>query len=526
MRRVVFTVFTALILLACQIASTATPVISPIETSALMETPLPTTTATQLPTPTVAPTATISPDVLKEQASPICEKAFSASVETGVLTAPFAVMKKTTYADAPTWELFHQLPHLGSLSASDVRTLLCISETRARTGTYTDGSAAYQLSWNVRAVSWPEGKVIAQNSLIGSSPPRVKQFGSGAGEGAIPYKKFAAWIFDQVSHPDFVYFEGAVTSLAISPDDKLAAYGTAIANLIVDNSYQAKIILFNPSDLQTISTLEGHKGMVTALAFSPDGKILASSGYDLSVKLWDVATGKLMRQINTADPANSLMFSPDGTKLATASNRELALIDPLSMQALQSIPDANGQELAFSPDGNTLLVASSMDIKVIDPNAGTITLTIPDPVTLVPTMSVLANGGVEVTYASPDFVEGFALSPNGTQIVTYTNIRSLELVPGAENIRLATWDAKTGEYLSEVEFAGGLIRAMKYSPDGSLLAIGNGDELWIWDTATWQVKEKLTGHIGDIADLVFTADGTKIFSGGGDGTIRVWSLEQ
>ncbi len=193
---------------------------------------------------------------------------------------------------------------LEALAATDVQTLFCISETRTQTGTYTDGSAAYQLFWEVRAVSWPGGKVIGRNSFTGSLPPETKEFASGAAEGLSPYKEFAAWIFNQVDHPDFLYFKDAITSLAISPDGRLAAFGSAVANQIVDKDYQAQIYLFNPSDLQTdlgtsafLDVLEGHQGMVTSLAFSPDGKLLASSGYDLFVKFWDVAAGALLGQV-------------------------------------------------------------------------------------------------------------------------------------------------------------------------------------------------------------------------------------
>jgi WD40 repeat protein len=79
--------------------------------------------------------------------------------------------------------------------------------------------------------------------------------------------------------------------------------------------------------------------MVTSLAFSPDGKILASSGYDLFIKFWDVASGRLLGQISMADTPNFLAFSPDGSKLAVASNLEVSLVDPVSMQIEQSVPE-------------------------------------------------------------------------------------------------------------------------------------------------------------------------------------------
>jgi WD40 repeat protein len=525
MAQVPFLFFLALTIVACQTAPTTLPAIPSTETLPPNEPSVLATTVTRAPTSTLLPTTTVFPEILKEEASPLCEKSFSALFVPGPLNAPFAVMRKMTYADAPAWEFSHQLPHMSNLAADDVQTVFCISESRTQTGTYADGSPAYQLLWDVRAISFPDGRVTGRNSFAGSLPPETKEL--GAGEELFPYREFAAWVFDKVDHPNFLYFKDAFTTIVLSPDGKIGVFGTSIANQIVEKDYQAKIFLFNLSDLEIISALEGHQGTVTSLAFSPDGKILASSGFDLFVKFWDVGTRRLIGQISIADTPNFLMFSPDGRKLAVASNLEVTLIDPFSMKIEQPIQAAGGDRLAFSPDNSYVYVKSSGTIKIIDLNANIVTLTFPDPFTLVPTVEVAADGSIiGVTYETPEAVDGFVISPDGAQIITYTIDRSLDGATSAKNVRLATWDSKTGKYQSEIKFSGDQIQAMEFSPDGTLLAIGNNDQVWLWDTASWQLKEKLTGHIGFIADLTFTADGTKILSAGSDGTIRAWDLEK
>ena len=392
-------------------------------------------------------------------------------------------------------------------------------------------------------MSWPGGKVIGRNSFNGSPPPETKVFASGSAEGSFPYDQFAGWVLNQIEHPDFLYSADAITALAISPDSRLAAFGTALANQIVDRDFQAQVFLFDPSDVQTelgtssyLKVLEGHQGMVTSLAFSPDGKILASSGYDFFIKFWDVETGSLLGQVSTAeDTPNFLVFSPDGGRLAVATNLQIILIDTASMQVERSIPEASGDDLTFSPDGSLLYVRSSSSIKIVDPDAGRITLTFPDPVTLVPTIAFGADGNVEsVTYEIPDSVDGFALSPDGSRIFSYTIDRSAETDLGEENVRLATWDAITGKYLSEISFladselftSSDLVQTIKISPDGAWLASGYGSAIWLWDTTTWQVIKEFRGHISSTEDILFTPDGTRLLSAAQDNTIRVWSLEE
>jgi WD40 repeat protein len=201
------------------------------------------------------------------------------------------------------------------------------------------------------------------------------------------------------------------------------------------------------------------------------------------------------------------------------------LVNPLSMQIEQSIPVSGGDHLVFSPDGNLIYLSTPFAITVIDSEAGATILEFPDPSALVPTLTVAEDGSIlGVTYETPNIVNDFVLSPDGLQIITYTVDPSA--VGGAGNVRLAAWDAKTGKYLSETKFAGDRIETMKLASDGRLLAIGNGNEVWLFDTTSWQIARKFSGHTDLIQDLEFGPDGKRILSASLDGTIRVWSLEE
>jgi WD40 repeat protein len=527
-------------LVACQSMLAASTAISPPAPPS--QTPAPTETATPFVTSTARPTPTASPAELRRRGGPICEHAFSVAVENGTLIPPFGILKKETYAQSPSWEPEQPLPHLGSLSASEVQTLFCISETRSQTGTYSDGSAAYQLLWEVRVVSWPGGKVIQSHTFIGPPPKTGSPAAVSAAE-ASPYDQFAGWVFHQVRHPDFLYTEDAITALAIAPDGNVVAFGTSLAHEIVDRDFQARIYLFDPSNIQTdlgtnaySTVLEGHQGMVTSLAFSPDGNVLASSGHDFFIKFWDVKTGKLLGQVNTAtDTPNALVFSPDGNRLTAATNLQILFIEPTSRQIERIIPEASAVDLAFSPDGRRLYVRATGKIKVIDTVVGRRILTFPDTSTLIPTLTLDSEGNVQgMSYEIPHAVDGFALSADGVALFTYSMDRSSVPSAEGENIRFARWDATSGRYLEEIQLgtgeapflSPGRIQTITLAADSSRMASGQANTVLLWDTRTWQVVRELVGHTDAIEEVLFTPDSTSLLSAARDGTIRVWSLQE
>jgi WD40 repeat protein len=134
-----------------------------------------------------------------------------------------------------------------------------------------------------------------------------------------------------------------VNSLAYSPDGALLASG----------SYDNTIILWDAGSGQKLRTLAGEEGdHVNTISFSPDGKILAS-GNDSSIKLWGVASGEILRSLNSTYTVTSLAFSPDGKILASGlSDDRILLWDVASGNIMSTLV---GNQVAFSPDGRTLV---------------------------------------------------------------------------------------------------------------------------------------------------------------------------
>jgi WD40 repeat protein/tRNA A-37 threonylcarbamoyl transferase component Bud32 len=286
-----------------------------------------------------------------------------------------------------------------------------------------------------------------------------------------------------------------VTALAFSPDGKL---------LLTCNHNLPTAVLWDVALGKALRTLQHPGGGIRAVAFHPGGKLVAAGGARASpsggvrgfVQLWDVATGKPVGQplFHEGGNVDALAFSPDGKRLATVDNppRKVRVWDLASGAWIgPGWVAQHADKLAFFPDNRTLLAG------------GWGSTTRQDAVT-----GALIG---EVHSHPPGRVPAFAIPPDGKTFLT-----------GSDRVRC--WDADTGKLLAESVLLPGPITALAFSPDGRRFVTGSADgQARVWDTAAFRPGLHTGPHLGSILSVAFTLDGKRFATSCRDRTVRLWT---
>lgn len=248
-----------------------------------------------------------------------------------------------------------------------------------------------------------------------------------------------------------------------------------------------------------ISTLEEHTNNVVSIAFSPDGKKLASASWDETVVTWDITKGKSERMLRDhTDWVCSVSFSPDGKFVATASYDGTIKIWYLGTgDCIRTLSGHSSyvKFVVYSPDGQTL-ASSSYDrtVNIWDAAMGKC-------------LRSLKGHSLEVW--SIDY------SPDGKQIASGSVDRTIKI-----------WDAATGNCLKTLEGHSDWVYSVVFSPDGKHLASSSRDKvIKIWDLENSICTKNLKGHYEDVCSVAYSHDGQYLASGSYDKTIKIWDVD-
>lgn len=271
-----------------------------------------------------------------------------------------------------------------------------------------------------------------------------------------------------------------------------------------------------------LATTTGHGSEVSAVAFSPNGRLMVTGGFDPSAILWDVTDPthpQRLSDIRTDDAIWTIVFSRDGRTMVTGGpDSPVVLWDVSVPEDLRRLSTISGDgdlnwvsSAALSPDGRTLITGSWDNFEPVDDKA------------VVWDVSDRANPRRLATLASPRTgpVRAVALGDDGRIAIT-----------GNDDGTVRVWDiadVNTPRQLTSLADHGNSVWTIATSPDGRTLLTGGADQtaiLWdITNPAKPARLSRLTGHNGTVRAATFSPDGHTVATGSWDHTAILWRVD-
>ncbi len=285
--------------------------------------------------------------------------------------------------------------------------------------------------------------------------------------------------------------KGVISDLAYSPDGKLLAVSTYIGMWLFDANSGKELALLTGYSNEDFKRFSGNASHYSTLSFSPDGKLLTSPSWDGKVRVWDVPTRKLIATIKGHH--RSALFSPDGKTLAidkklwdTHTFKEIKFLteDPTSMRAL-----------AFSPDGTTLITSTVRDSIIL--------------------WNLRTGENKSIPIGHTSYLNTLGFSPDGEIIVCRGN----------KGNTVALWNTATGKQITDLSGNKNVVNSVAYSPDGETIASSCSEMICIWDAKTKQQITTLPRNGTRFNEVEYTPDGKTLAVVRTNGEIQLFDVK-
>lgn len=257
----------------------------------------------------------------------------------------------------------------------------------------------------------------------------------------------------------------------------------------------------NPTNIGFLTELQKftyHTGSVQSAAWSPDNNLVASSGEEKVIRIWNADTGDQVQFLGGhTKSVNSISWSPDGKKLASGSWDGTVIVWDLVSEEKLLIFDEHRDlvsRVAWSPDGDKIASASGdKTVRIWDSQTGEV-------------LTVLEK--------HDDIVSSLDWSPDGKKLVS-----------GSFDGKIRIWDLETGELINEVDLQKGYIICLDWSSGGERIAIGTFlGAVLVWDVENEKIVRTMDRHTSYVVSVDWSPDNKFIVSGSADKSIRIWEL--